>query len=139
MSVVTGVAPLSCRTAGTPGVRKSRAGESGTRGSARSPGRRYSTLCISLTVCGLSLFTGLCRADPVLCGPLLVIGDLLTFARVLITVNCAPLHYALRTVLSPGADPHLEQFFAPTLFLCSVCPLSMKNYVNVLLIILFIY
>lgn len=71
--------------------------------------------------------------------PLLVIGDLLTFARVLITVNCAPLHYALRTVLSPGADPHLEQFFAPTVFLCSVCPLSIKNCVDFLLIIYYLF
>lgn len=53
------------QTPGTPGARKSRTGESGgTRGSARSPERRYSTLCISLTLCGLSLFTGVCRPSP---------------------------------------------------------------------------
>lgn len=45
--------------------------------------------------------------------PLLVIGDLLTFARVLITVNCAPLHYALRTRRWPTSRAVLCTYCIP--------------------------
>lgn len=132
-SLAPGAALL--QTPGTPGARKSRTGESGgARGSARSPERRYSTLCVSLTLCGLSLFTGVCRPSP-LRGPLPVIGDLLTFAQGLITVNCAPLHYALRT--SRPALTHIESSSLHR-FLDSVFPLSIEI-VDVQLIILFIY
>lgn len=137
LSEVSGVwlqAPLSCRL---PGLQEpgSRARErAAVHAEARGHLKGATPLFVYHSLYAASLFPPAC-VDPVLCGPLPVIGDLLTFARGLITVNCAPLHYALRT--SRPALTHIESSSLHR-FLHSVFPLSIEI-VDVRLIILFIY